>query len=385
MGCRPRPETLWTALRAGALLLSVACAARVSALTCSIDGIDVRGIPQIKAYVTVMDAAGQTVKGLRADSFTVTDDILDHGPGPDVTPLTVNSAMDAGESLGVVLLIDRSGSMADGNALGSAKKAANEFLSRMSFADKVAVVSFSTDVREDCTATTDREAVNKALEGLAPKGDTALYDAAKKAAYVASKISGVTRKAVILLTDGRRTEGETSGDGTVQVAQDQGVRLFTIGLGPQPDHAALKTMADDTRGAHFRAATSGDLLRTYQTIADRLQNQYVAKFSREPDVRFHRLHLTVSYQGQSASDSLKYWPVVSGEAATDDVQDAEDGSGDDDDQKGEGGSGEDETDKAQLGDMPRWAMAALMAVLAAAVLLMAAIVVVVARRRRPAA
>lgn len=279
-------------------------------LVVQVNAIDVTRLPRVRAYVTVLDEKGQTVKGLRRESFALADAPLQIPPQP-LNSFLVHSVLQSGQSLAVALVLDRSGSM-KGAPLAAAQRGALEFLTRTSAGDQVAVLSFADTVREDCAPTADRNAVRAAIQGLAAGGDTALYDAAMQAVRTVADVPKATRKAAVLLTDGRKTTGQVDGPEPVaSLAQDEGVRLYTIGLGREPDHATLAKLAGETGGAHFKAAKPADLLAVYQRVADRLQNEYVLTFDRKRSAAFRELVVTVTRGHESGSGSRKYRPAVS--------------------------------------------------------------------------
>ncbi len=380
-----------------------------TALEANIDRINVSQVPTVKAYVTVLDSTGDTVKGLREEAFSISDQLVRSDDSQPLDSAVVRSALESGESLGVVLLIDRSGSMS-GSAISDAQSAASEFVSRLGLTDKAAVLSFSTTTKVECDPTSDMAELQRRIGKISIGGDTALYDAAKRAVQVAADMSDVTRRTVILLTDGKRTAGSIrSPDPVSDEAEEGNVRIFTIGLGREPDHEALRGLARSSHGAHYEAASSSDLMTIYQKIADRLQNQYVVEFQQEADVNWHKLSVTVKHEGQTASDSMKYWPhevpdtgmAIKETEPGDDMppppSDDGDGDGDSDTREGndeeveddEAGPEPDELDQAEqtdsmagvFEDAPRWMVIATIVVAALAIALLAAIVVVLIRRR----
>ena len=86
--------------------------------------------------------------------------------------------------------------------------------------------------------------------------------------------------AIILMTDGQATTGPNPVEAARRAAQ-RGVRVYTVGFGSpngtlttfdgfsmrvQLDEEVLKEIADITRGAYFRAETSAELIKVYQSL-----------------------------------------------------------------------------------------------------------------------
>ena len=92
-----------------------------------------------------------------------------------------------------------------------------------------------------------------------------------------------TSAAIILLTDGQTTTGPDPVAAS-QMAAERGVRVFTVGIGTPSgeiltsdgwsmharlDEAALKEIADTTKGQYFYAGTADDLSKVYKTLGSR--------------------------------------------------------------------------------------------------------------------
>lgn len=86
---------------------------------------------------------------------------------------------------------------------------------------------------------------------------------------------------IIVLTDGQTNTGADPIE-AARTAADYGVRVFTVGFGSpagailgfegrsmrvQLDEESLKTIADLTRGAYFRAGTEADLQQVYENLS----------------------------------------------------------------------------------------------------------------------
>ena len=91
-------------------------------------------------------------------------------------------------------------------------------------------------------------------------------------------------KAIILLTDGRRTTGPHPHD-AARMAAERGVRVYTVGFGTAAgaqvpiegysiymafDEETLKTVADLTRAEYFHASSGAELKKVYETLSSRI-------------------------------------------------------------------------------------------------------------------
>ena len=130
-----------TAVRSGlrlcavvAAVLAVLVAVGVNAQgapppTVAIRGLQVNSDSTLSASVTVTDASGKPVTGLAASAFQATVD------GSPLASLTVSDSADASLPLGVIAVVDTSGSMA-GAPMAAARSATGDLLARWRRATK---------------------------------------------------------------------------------------------------------------------------------------------------------------------------------------------------------------------------------------------------------
>jgi VWFA-related protein len=247
--------------------------------------MDISALPEIIVYFTVLDDAEKAILGISSEEIEVRID------GISQAVSSLRSALEGDESLAVVLAFDRSGSMK--NALEETKRAASDFLERMSAGDRVAVVSFDDAVRVDCDLSSDQSLVKNAIDGIDLGRDTALYEAIRKGLEILEGAS-TRRQALVILSDGKDTKSKLKRSEVLSLAKDKAVPIFTIGLGTEVDETCLIELASGTGGSFFPAARPQDLLRLYQTIAEQLRNQYILTFrsSFGQDDSWHDLELS---------------------------------------------------------------------------------------------
>ena len=146
----------------------------------------------VNLNVSVMDRHGKAVSGLTLKDFIVSEE-------DDAQQITFFSPEQAPFNL--VLLMDMSGSVR--NKLDLIKEAALHFLDVIGPEDRVAVVTFTTDVQVVSPLTGDRDALRERVRELKPpSGGTSFYDAL---GYVLADVLAAVkgqRNAVIVITDG---------------------------------------------------------------------------------------------------------------------------------------------------------------------------------------
>lgn len=272
---------LMTALRAGLLglaLLSltagVALAQDEQTYTVKITQVDTSRFPEISVWVQVTDAAGNPVSILPDTDFT----LLEAG-----RPVEIKEVFQAGEqgAVSTVLAIDRSGSMFDLGKIDAAKAAAKTFVELMRPEDTAGVIAFNTQVDVVQPLTSDKAALNNAIDSIRAFDDTAMYDALAMSIQTLGEVQG--RRVVIVLSDGLDNRSRETADTILGSIQGAELSIYAIGLGDPSagtgstsgiDEGALRAIAEKTNGAYAYAPGPEDLTTLYQQISYRLQNEY---------------------------------------------------------------------------------------------------------------
>jgi VWFA-related protein len=268
-------------LRTGAVLAvlallvvaqSVAHGQQPSSLRASVSGVSTEAFPNATALVSVDDSSGAGVKGLAAANFSVTID------GKPATVVSADLASSRALPLDVLLLMDASGSMA-GGAITRVRESAKAFVAGLAPEDRVAITSFSDDVKLLQDFTVDRSQTQAAIDSLVATGNTALYQATVLAAQKMAA-SPARRRAVILLSDGAQ-DGvplTVTREQALAGAGDAGVPFFTIGEGSDIDREYLQALAGLTRGRYLEAPNLTDIGTVYAGVGQLLRGQYTVTF-----------------------------------------------------------------------------------------------------------
>ena len=136
--------------------------------TVTFSDLNLEKYPTISAYLSVTDPAGQPINLVTIGDLAVTEE------GKEVSGLTIIEADPVTDPLSVVIAVDISGSMA-GTPLEAAKRAAESFIGLLKPGESQP--RRHQDVNVNLGLTDDKDALTKAVRGLAYKGDTALYQA----------------------------------------------------------------------------------------------------------------------------------------------------------------------------------------------------------------
>ncbi|MBU1878590.1 MAG: VWA domain-containing protein [Chloroflexi bacterium] len=257
-----------------ALVAGPAVAQADGPVTVQVMQVDQSRFPIIDVYVSVTDAAGQPVKNLMPADFNLAEN--DQGRALD----HVSRAGEQGP-VTAVLVIDKSGSMKNVAKMEAAQGAAIAFVRLMRPGDVTGVIAFDTLVTVAQSLTGDQAALVAAIQGIEPKGDTALRDALYAATEMLEPVTG--RKAIIAVTDGMDNFSTRTPDELLTLVQEQGVSIYTIGLGDPAqagdedagfDEAALKAIAAGSGGFYTFAPQPDDLRGLYELLSARIQNEY---------------------------------------------------------------------------------------------------------------
>ncbi|KIC39098.1 BatB protein [Ruegeria sp. ANG-R] len=188
------------------------------------------------------------------------------------------------EGRDVMMAIDLSGSMDERDfavngrpttRLGVVKEAADDFVERRE-GDRVGLVLFSDRAYLQAPLTFDRDVVRQLLDqaqvGLTGQ-KTAIGDAIA-VSIKRLKDRPEEGRVLVLLTDGANNEGVMDPIKAARLAQELGIRIYTIGVGSgysrDLDEGALRQIANLTGGEYFRATDVQGLAQIYRAI-DRLE------------------------------------------------------------------------------------------------------------------
>jgi uncharacterized membrane protein len=154
-------------------------------------------------------------------------------------------------SLGMVLIIDRSGSMT-GDRIEMAKSAARAAVELLGKNDQVAVVAFdhSTYVVSDMQSASNKARISDEIARIEPQGGTDMYPAMVQAFEILDKTQ--TRlKHAIFLTDGISNPGDF--EGITQQMVSSKMTVSTVAMGDGSDTAILEQIANIGKGRYYLA------------------------------------------------------------------------------------------------------------------------------------
>ena len=168
--------------------------------------------------------------------------------------------------------------------LNAVKAVVSEFVKKRQD-DRIGLILFGTQAYLQAPLTYDRQSVLEILNsvdaGMAGNS-TAIGDALGLALKSLKDKGGeLNRKVIILLTDGENNDGKLSLPEAADMAAQEGVKIYTIGVGSgrqslinaffgggnaSLDEKSLKHLAAETEGRYFRADDLKGLVNVYKAI-----------------------------------------------------------------------------------------------------------------------
>lgn len=199
-------------------------------------------------------------------------------------PITGRSLMMAVDISGSMQIQDMVISKQRVDRLTAVKAVAGDFISKRE-GDRIGLILFGTQAYLQAPLTFDRKTVQillgEAALGLAGR-DTAIGDAIGLAVKRLRKEPEKNR-VLILLTDGANTAGNVEPLKAADLAAQENVRIYTIGVGSEDglvqtpfglqrsrggdlDEETLKSISEKTKGQFFRARNVESLLKIYAEL-----------------------------------------------------------------------------------------------------------------------
>ena len=162
----------------------------------------------------------------------------------------------------VIIAIDTSRSMLANdlqpNRLVRAKLLADDLVRQLA-GDRIGVVAFAGSAFLQAPLTVDHGAVIESIQALdteiIPRGGSRIAEAVEVARDAFGKGESANR-ALVLLTDGEELDAD--GLSAAAAARDEGVRIFTVGIGTP--NGSVIPVPDDSGGTRFVKDSSGEIV-----------------------------------------------------------------------------------------------------------------------------
>ncbi|MNO22248.1 von Willebrand factor type A domain protein [compost metagenome] len=177
-------------------------------------------------------------------------------------------------SLGLILVIDRSGSM-DGDKIALAKESAMRTVELLRPKDTVGVVAFDDKpwwVVEP-QKLDDKEAVISQISSIPSGGGTDIFPALASATEKMLEVTA-QRKHIILLTDGQSAINSSYND-LIATMKDSKITMSSVAVGDDADFNLLSWLADEAKGRYYLVKDATTLPAIFSREAAMIARTYI--------------------------------------------------------------------------------------------------------------
>jgi Ca-activated chloride channel family protein len=230
----------------------------------------------VNVFVTVTDAQGSPIAGLKKENFILEEDNLPQKIAvfdkESAVPLSIALAVDTSLSTRRDLPLEQA----------SAKHFAHAILRPV---DALSVYAFSEVVQETTRGyTSDLKRIDEGIEHLRVGAATALYDAIYLASRSLDHRKG--RKVEVLITDGGDTISKIDYKEALRAAEEAEAIVYSIIVVPIESSAGRETggehaliqLSEDTGGKYYYATSVAQLDDAFHKISDELRTQYLLAY-----------------------------------------------------------------------------------------------------------
>ena len=229
---------------------------------------DFSNYPRVEVYINFKEGSELEALNLTQEDFTVLEN------GGEVNDFSIKGLSEIIDPIGVVLLLDTSGSM-KGQPIDDASDAALLFMDEMRNIDEFSVISFADDVVVHSSFTSDREKLRDSISKIVTIGETSLFDGIIIASDQFKDRNDIKYRYIILLSDGMDTASIYTAQDAIDKALQEEISIYSIALLSaefNPDN--IRNISESTGGEMLEAASSGNLKELYKTISKKIINQY---------------------------------------------------------------------------------------------------------------
>jgi VWFA-related protein len=278
----------------------------------------------VNLTVSAMNRSGVAVANLKKEDF----EVMENGQ-----PQSVEFFQPSTAPFNLVLLLDLSGSIKD--RLELVKAAALKFVDAVGKDDKVAVLTFTEEVKVVSQLTNNRGLLKERIKAIErPDGATALYEAMWFALVDTLRGTAGQRNAIVVMTDGVDSSIDRWNPAPTRVTFDRLARrleesdaiVFPIYVDTEYDEAfrgsssvaenyamarlRLERMAELTGGTAYQAQVMTDLAGVYKQIAAALRTIYSVGYypaNTERDGTYRRVSVRVNRSDVAVRTRKGYW------------------------------------------------------------------------------
>lgn len=165
-------------------------------------------------------------------------------------------------------VLDVSGSMNSGGKLNSAKNSGSAFIDRLKTGDQGSLTTFGNSAQLQVPVSKNFGQLKSSLNQVQARGGTNMSSGIKTGA---ESLEGVTNsaKVMVFLSDGHHNRGDVDPVQAARLVKDQGVRIYTVGFGKNPDRNRLMQIASSPAD-YYDATNAGNLNQVFNNLSQLL-------------------------------------------------------------------------------------------------------------------
>ncbi len=179
-----------------------------------------------------------------------------------ILPVFVGAPGKKEGEINIILVLDISGSTSaafgDSKTVDVEKALAIGVLNDLSLHDRLGIVAFNTEAYlvSEPSYVYEKQGLEDRLARLSDGGGTFITAGLMKAIALLERLQG--SKNIILISDGK-TQGEGAVRDSARLAHNQGIKIYTVGVGPTTNEQVMQDIAAIANGIYFRATDSSRL------------------------------------------------------------------------------------------------------------------------------
>jgi tight adherence protein B len=283
--------------------------------------VDVAGFPNISVYINFREDSRLGSLELNNNNFIILEN------ESTVKDFEVKKVGEISEPIGVVLVLDTSGSMR-GKPINDAIKAAVTFIDEMRDIDKIAIVGFADEVTTYSSFTSNKEQLKSSIDDLSAIGETSLFDGILEGLGLFANTDYLKHKYIVVLSDGTDTVSKSSVYEIISKAKSMSITVFSIALlSGEFNPEDIQNISESTGGELLQTTNSKDLVSFYSNVSKRIKNQYKLSY-RSLFQNEQRFNLQIFVEESGIKDSIIVYyenpfQTVGGSAVISNTQDSQ--------------------------------------------------------------
>jgi len=262
---------------------------------------DITDYPEVEVFLNFKEGSTLGSLDLSKEDFLVLEN------NDKVIDLSIKRVARIEEPIGVVIVLDTSGSMID-KPIEDAIDAALVFMNEMRSIDEFAVIGFADEVTTYSDFTSNRQKLKELISEISATGETSLYDGIFLALDQFNNRDDMKYRYAIVLSDGTDTVSKLTTKDVIKKAKDEQVIIFSVALMSYDFNPTdIGEISESSGGELLIAANSGELKELYRQISWKIRNQYKISYtSLWPNTETIKINIIVDNAGLTNSVNTTY-------------------------------------------------------------------------------